>query len=124
VLKQINAAWDTAQRQLTDLRTQVERAQQLAQAKVQSNFLQREKDKALRDFGEAVWTFVHKGKLQLPAALSPMVKAMQEVQKRLDAHNEEITDLLKEGEEAAVRMKSAPRNVSGKTAVAGKGKKR
>jgi hypothetical protein len=123
MLKQISAAWETAQRQLADLRAQVERTTELAKSKVAGNFLEKDKDRALRDFGEAVWGLVEKGKLQLPSALSPAIKAMQEIQKKLDAHNAEVMELIKEGDEAAGRMKAARRDVSSKT-VAAKGKKR
>jgi hypothetical protein len=126
IIQQISAAWETAQRQLADLREQVQRTTELANAKVSSNFLERERDKALRDFGEAVWAQVHKNKVALPAAFAGAVRAMQEMQKRIDAQNSEISDLLKEGNEAAARLnvRKGTNSKSGKTAVAAKGKKR
>lgn len=101
----------------------MERTTELAKAKVQAGFLERDRDRALRDFGEAVWGQIQKGKLALPAALSSALRAMQEAQRKVDAHDAEISDLLREGEEAASRLRSKGAT-SGKTAVASKGKKR
>ena len=116
VIRQIGQAWDNAQEQLAELREQVKRTTELAMAKTQSNFLERDKDKALRNLGEAVWTQVQKGRLSLPASLKDVVKAMEEVQKKIDAEQREIVDLIREGEEAAARR--------AKAALAAKAKKR
>ncbi|MBI3183928.1 MAG: hypothetical protein HYZ28_17465 [Myxococcales bacterium] len=127
VVRQITAAWEQAQTQLVELRKQVEHTSALAMAKVQSNFLESDFDRALRDFGGAVWEQVKKGKLALPPSLSAAARVMQEEQKRLDAHRAEISDLLREGAEVASRIvKPGHRgsNVSGKTLMAPKGKKR
>ena len=103
VVRQIGQAWENAQEQLAELRAQVERTTELAMAKTQSNFLERDKDRALRNLGEAVWNQVQKGKLALPAALREVTRAMEEVQKKIDAEQREIADLLREGEEAVAR---------------------
>jgi len=52
-LKQIQAAWEAAQAQVTDLRAQVEHLSAIAQAKVTQNLTERELDRAFRDLGEA-----------------------------------------------------------------------
>lgn len=111
VLRQLHAAWDQAQAQLVELRSQVEQATALAQAKVKANFLENDLDRAFRDLGEAVWNQVQKGKLALPSGLSAAQKAVAESQKKLDRLRGDLSDLIKEGEEAASRLK-------------GKGKKR
>lgn len=105
VIHQIHAAWEQAQRQLADLRAQVEHTTELAQLKVQANFLERDLDRALRDFGQAVWAQVQKGKLVLPGTLTAAQRAMQEAQKKVDKQNADIADLLNEGQEAASRLK-------------------
>ncbi len=116
VLRQIGQAWEHAQEQLADLRDQVQRTTELAMAKTQSNFLERDKDRALRNLGEAVWNQVQKGKLALPTAMKEVVKAMEEVQRKIDAEQRDIAELLREGEEAVSRRS--------KSLVAGKHKKR
>ncbi|MBK7863298.1 MAG: hypothetical protein IPJ65_32795 [Archangiaceae bacterium] len=104
-LKQIQAAWEAAQAQLDELRGQVEKTTQLAQAKVSSNFLERDLDRAYRDLGEAVWAQVSKGRLQLPKDLSSVLKALEVVTKKIQEQNASINDLLSEGAEVASRLK-------------------
>jgi hypothetical protein len=123
VLKQINEAWEHAKAQLAQLRQSVEKTSALAQAKFESNFLTQEKDRALRDFGAAVWAQVKAGRLTLPAGLAPSIKAMQEVERRAEAKNREINSLIGEGTETVDRLKARP-NKSSKTAVVTKGRKR
>ena len=104
-LQQIAQAWDQAKQQFAQLRAEVERNSKLVQAKQESTFVGRERDQALRDLGEAVWLFVQRGKLQVPAQLNAMVKAVEVVEARQKAQQASIADLLKEGSEAADRLK-------------------
>ena len=104
-LKQIQDAWDIAQAQLSELRDQVEKTAALAHAKVSSNFLERDLDRAYRDLGEAVWAQVSKGRLQLPTTLSTVLKALEVVTKKIQEQNASINDLLSEGAEVASRLK-------------------
>ncbi|MBL8920699.1 MAG: hypothetical protein JNJ54_17680 [Myxococcaceae bacterium] len=104
VIKQIQAAWDEAQAQLRALREQVEHLNQIAQAKVASNMLERDMDRAYRDLGEAVWAEVSKGRLQLSSNLSSVRKALEAVTNRIQAQNASINDLLAEGAEIARRL--------------------
>jgi hypothetical protein len=117
VIKQIQAAWDEAQAQLTLLREQVEHATTMAQAKVQSNMNERDLDRAYRELGEAVWAEVSKGKLQLPANLSSVKKSLEAVTNKIRAQNASINDLLQEGADIAKRlqekMSSASKGVAG-----------
>lgn len=103
-LKQIQAAWAEAQAQLAVLKDQVEHAAALAQAKVGSNLLDRDLDRAYRDLGEAVWAEVSKGKLQLPQNLVTVRKSLEAVTQRIRAQNASINDLLAEGAEIAQRL--------------------
>lgn len=103
-LRQIQAAWDAAQAQVTDLRAQVEHLASIAQAKVQQNLYERELDRAFRDLGEAVWAQVSKGKLQLPTSLASVMKALEQVTRKIQEQNRSINDLLAEGSEIAGRM--------------------
>jgi len=120
VINQLKAAWELAQEQMEQLRREVLRANEMAAVALQSKFLNREKDQAFRDFGEAVWSQMKKGKLQLPPSLTQQVKAMLDMEKRLEAQASQINDLLAEGEEAANRL----RKKTPTSQVTSRGKKR
>lgn len=121
-LRQIQAAWDEAQAQLAVLREQVEHAAAMAQAKVASNMLDRDLDRAYRDLGEAVWAEVSKGKLQLPSNLTTVRKLLEGVTQKIRAQNASINDLLAEGAEIAKRLQEKMATAS--KGVAGHPKKR
>jgi hypothetical protein len=104
-LRQIQQAFQSAQSQMTQLRQQVEKHAELARAKTQHDFIQKEKDRVLRELGEAVLSQVRKGRLELPSTLAPLLKAVEQVEKKAEAQAREITDLLQEGEETAQRLK-------------------
>lgn len=120
-LRQIQAAWESAQGQVTDLRKQVEHMASLAQAKVAQNLLERDLDRAFRDLGEAVWAQVSKGKLQLPSTFGVVMKSLENVTRKIQEQNASINDLLAEGNEIANRLKKA---AASKSAVASPNKKR
>lgn len=103
-LKQIQTAWAEAQAQLVLLREQVQHATDMAQAKVASNFLERDLDRAYRDLGEALWAEVSKGRLKLPPNLGAVRKNLEEITLRIQAQNQSINDLLSEGAELAQRL--------------------
>jgi uncharacterized protein (DUF2267 family) len=105
VLKQIQQAFQAAQAQLAQLREQVSHTEELARLNSQGNFLQMEKDKALRNLGEAVWRLVQKGKLELPPSLASAVKAVEAAEQKAMAHASDVTDILQEGEALAARLK-------------------
>jgi hypothetical protein len=105
VVKQIQQAFQSAQAQLAQLREQVSHTAELARLNSRGNSLQMEKDKALRDLGDAVWRLVQKGKLELPAALAPAARAVEVAEQRAAVHAAEITDILQEGEAAAARLR-------------------
>lgn len=119
-MKQMANAWEEAQGQLKDLRKQAEKMTALAQAKVQSSFLERDLDRAYRDLGEAVWAQVSRGALTLPKGMAAVLKALEAVTKRIQEQNASINDLLSEGAEVATKLKEK----MAKTAVATKDKKR
>lgn len=121
-LQQIQAAWEEAQAQLSLLREQVEHATTMAQAKVGSNILDRDLDRAYRDLGEAVWAEVSKGKLALPSNLTTVRKSLESVTQKIRAQNASINDLLAEGAEIAKRLQEKMRPAS--KSVAGTPKKR
>jgi predicted nucleic acid-binding Zn-ribbon protein len=116
-LRQIQAAWEEAQAQLTVLKAQVEHAAAMAQAKVGSNMLDRDLDRAYRDLGEAVWAEVSKGKLQLPQNLTTVRKLLEGVTQKIRTQNNSINDLLAEGADIAKRlqekMSAASKGVAG-----------
>lgn len=123
VIQQIAHAWKTAQAQLEELRAAVERTGHMAQLKVQSEFTNRELDRAYRDLGEAVWAQAKKGALELPRGVSSAARAVEEVERKLAAQAADISDILSEGRELAGRMR-AEKKGSAKTPLAAKGKKR
>lgn len=123
LMQQISQEWDNAREQLATLREAVERNAQMAQLKLESAFLNRERDQALRDFGEAIWSQVMKGRVQLPPQLSPVLQKMIDVEKRLQKQAAEINDILKEGDEAAERLRQK-KAVKPPPVLASKGKKR
>jgi septation ring formation regulator EzrA len=104
-LQQIAQAWEQAKEQFAQLRAEVEKNAKMAMAKQESTFVRRERDQALRDLGEAVWVMVQRGKVALPQQLTAMVKAVEVVEARQKAQQASIADLLKEGSEAADRLK-------------------
>lgn len=116
-VRQIQEAWAEAQAQLAVLREQVEHAAAMAQAKVGSNMLDRDLDRAYRDLGEAVWAEVSKGKLQLPSNLSTVRKLLEGVTQKIRVQNASINDLLAEGADVAKRlqekMHAASKGVAG-----------
>ena len=105
VIAQITAAWETAKLQLAELREAVERNAKLTATKVTHDGARREKDVALRELGEAVWDQVKRGKLVLPGTLAKAQKAVEEVERKLEAQASEISALLEEGDEAATRLR-------------------
>ncbi len=110
-LRELQAAFQTAQTQLLQLRQQVEKHAELARMKTQTDFSKNERERVLRELGEAVFKQVQKGRLELPASLAPLLKAVEQSHQRAEAQAREITDLLQEGEEAAQRLsqkKAAP----------------
>lgn len=107
-LKQIEQAWQHAQAQLAQLRTQVEKTTALAQAKVTANLLERDLERAYRDLGEAVWAQVSKGRLTLPREMAGVMKALEQVTLRIQEQNASLADLLSEGSEAADRLRKGP----------------
>ncbi|QRK06497.1 hypothetical protein JQX13_41435 [Archangium violaceum] len=104
-LRQLQEAFQTAQAQMAQLRQQVEKHAELARVKTQRDFIQSEKERALRELGEAVFKQVQKGRLELPSTFAPLLKALEQAQQKAEAQAREIGDLLQEGEEAAQRLK-------------------
>ena len=122
VIKQIQQAFQQSQGQLAQLRTAVERTAELARMKSENDFLNREKERAFEALGEAVYRLVQKGKLELPAALAPQVKAVTDAERKVEIQASAIHDLLKEGEETAARLK-VKNDATGKNVVASRPKK-
>ena len=103
--RQIQEAFQSAQARMAQLRQQVAKHAELVQAKTRNDLVQKEKERALRELGEAVFKQVRKGRLELPATFAPLVDAVEQAQKKAEAQAWEIGDLLREGEEAAQRLK-------------------
>ena len=114
-LKEIQRAWAEAGEQLAALRLQVAEAGELAQLKLQSAVLERDRDRALRDFGDAVWQAVQRGTVKLPASVAAAQKTLEGVLAREQAHAADVAELLKEGDEAAERRKAGKAKGTSKT---------
>lgn len=105
VIQQLTVAWESAKAQLAELREAVDRNQKLADTKVDLDWAKGEKDRALRDLGEAIWEQVKRANFELPREANRARKAVEEAEQKLAAQASEITALLKEGDEAATRLR-------------------
>jgi hypothetical protein len=124
VVKQINEAFQAAQARLAQLREAVERNTDLARANAKATVLKDQKERALKELGEAVWRQVQKGRLELPAGFAAALKAVEAADQAAEAHARELTDILREGEEVAERLKGGKNATKPQTIVANGGKKR
>ncbi len=124
VVKQINEAFQAAQARLAQLREAVERNTDLARANAKSTVLKDQKERALKELGEVVWRQVQKGKLDLPAGFASALKAVEAAEQAAEAHARELTDILREGDEVAERLKVGKNATKPQTIVANGGKKR
>lgn len=124
VVKQINEAFQAAQARLAQLREAVERNTDLARANAKATVLKDQKERALKELGEVVWRQVQKGKLELPAGYASLLKAVEAAEQAAEAHARELTDILREGEEVAERLKGGKNATKPQTIVANGGKKR
>lgn len=122
IIQQLQKDFQSAQSQLAQLRSAVERNTELARMKAESDFLKLQKSQALEALGEAVYRLVRKGKLELPAVLAPELKAVEEAERQAESQASAILDILKEGEEAAARLK-VKKDVPPKNVVASRVKK-
>ncbi len=129
-LKELQQAWDLAQKQLAELREAVQRHGELAELKAQGEVFARELDRAYRDLGEAVWSAAKKGRMELPAqvtAVAQAVKGVELVEQKQAARASAIGDLLAEGAELAQKLRAAaaPKKSDPATKpLASRGKKR
>ncbi|MFY2561909.1 hypothetical protein ACN469_30215 [Corallococcus terminator] len=112
VVKQINEAFEAAQARLAQLREAVERNTDLARANAKATVLKDQKDRALKELGDLVYRQIQKGKLELPAGFASALKGIEAAEQAAEAHARELTDILREGEEVAERLrvgKNAPK---------------
>ncbi|TQF12383.1 aminoacyltransferase [Myxococcus llanfairpwllgwyngyllgogerychwyrndrobwllllantysiliogogogochensis] len=105
VVKQINEAFQAAQARLAQLREAVERNTDLARANARATVLKDQKDRALKELGDLVYRQIQKGRLELPAGFASALKAIEAAEQAAEAHARELTDILREGEEVAERLK-------------------
>ena len=101
--KQIAQTWDLARQQLKRLRDQVEKTSQLANLKARTDAVNSEKDRALRNLGDAVWREVQRG-LKLPPSCRPALELLQAADRKAGDQASEIADILAEGSEQADRV--------------------
>lgn len=121
-LRQLTEAWEEAQRQLAELRTQVELTHVLAEAKIRGDMLVDELRISYEKLGQAVFEAVEKGELKISPSLGPVVEALRRVSAEKKAHQQAILELLAEGNEVASRIPQKATN-SEKTHLATRGKK-
>ncbi|MCP3061736.1 hypothetical protein LXT21_23400 [Myxococcus sp. K38C18041901] len=123
VVKQINEAFQAAQARLAQLREAVERNSDLARANAKATVLKDQKERALKELGELVYRQIQKGRLELPASFASALKAIEAAEQAAEAHARELTDILREGEEVAERLKVG-KNAPKPQTVLGPGNKR
>ena len=114
-IRQILEAWEASRAQLALLREQVEHATSLAQAKVQSNLLERDLDRAYRALGEAVWAEVSRGTLRIPASLASVREALEGLTRQVQAQRASLGELLSEGEALATKASEKKQGPASKT---------
>jgi hypothetical protein len=124
LIKQITETFAKAQERFHELRDAVERTSEMAIANAKANWIGQEREKAFRDLGEAVWSAVQEGELSLPSSVGPALKRVQDLEKKRQAQAAAILDILKEGEEAADRMRTGAAKALPKSGMASKTKKR
>ncbi|MBJ6765564.1 hypothetical protein KRR26_04150 [Corallococcus sp. M34] len=124
IMKQIQEAFQASQARLNQLREAVERNTELARAHGRATLLKDQKEQAYRELGEAVWRQVQKGKLELPAAFARVLKQVEDAEQAAEAHAREITDILREGEEIAERLKGGKNVAKPQTVLVSGTKKR
>nr|WP_255653382.1 hypothetical protein [Myxococcus sp. XM-1-1-1] len=123
VVKQINEAFQAAQARLAQLREAVERNSDLARANAKATVLKDQKERAFKELGEVVYRQIQKGRLELPAGFASALKAIEAAEQAAEAHARELTDILREGEEVAERLKVG-KNAPKPQTVLGPGNKR
>ncbi|RKH09255.1 hypothetical protein D7V97_17210 [Corallococcus sp. CA053C] len=124
VMRQINEAFQAAEAKLARLREAVERNTELARANGKAAFLKDKKEQAHRELGEAVWQSVQQGRLELPAGFARLLASIAAAEKASADHAAQLTDLLREGEEVAERLKVGKSVAKPQTVVASGTKKR
>ncbi|RKH55453.1 MULTISPECIES: hypothetical protein [Corallococcus] len=105
VMRQINEAFQAAEAKLAKLREAVERNTELARANGKAAFLKDKKEQTHRELGEAVWQAVQAGRLELPPNFARLLQSIAAAEKAAADHAASLTDLLREGEEVADRLK-------------------
>ena len=102
-LQSLADEWERAQVKFRELREAVEHASRLAELTAQRETLMKERDVALKSLGEAFWNLIQTKELPAPRALGTRLRALEDLERRRSAQAAEISALLAEGEEAAVR---------------------
>lgn len=122
LIRKISETFQAAQTRMAELRAAVQRNTDLAQIQSTSAFIQRERDRALRNLGEAVWKEIQEGRLAVPPGVSQAAEALKNVDSKAENHRREIADLLREGEETAARIQG--KNKGPHSSMASRMKKR
>jgi len=109
LIRKISESFQAAQTRMAELRQAVQRNSDLSQIQSTSAFIMRERDRALRNLGEAVWKEVEAGRLALPESLAESLDAVRRVDAKVEGHRKEIADILDEGAQTAERLQGKNR---------------
>jgi hypothetical protein len=122
MLAELKRAWEQASSQLAELRSRVELTRELAETKIRGEGLQQALDRAYRRLGEVLFEEVQRGAFRVPASMTTLLEALQDVQAQIREQKEAVRALLDEGNEVAARR--GPKvTISQKSDLANKGKK-
>lgn len=105
-IRQILSTWNETRQKFDVLREQVRRTETMSALKTQNTSLYRERERLFRDLGEEVWKLVRSGKIGVPPELNTPIKAVALAEERRRIVTRQITDILKEGEEVAAKLRA------------------
>ena len=109
LIAEIARSWDRAKAQFEELREAAALTGRMAELRLQSLFLGRERDDALKKLGAALVSEVKRGKLALPPSIQSALDGVDAVEKRQEAKAAQISDILMEGDEVATRKAAKPK---------------
>lgn len=98
LVKQLTAAWEEAQSQLRELRRRVEATAQMARAQLDAQTFSKDRDRALRDLGEAYWKEYQAGRVPAVGRMAAILDRVAKAEQKVAASSASITNLLQDTE--------------------------
>lgn len=97
IVRELSRAFEDAKAQFESLRDAVGQTGKLAELKLQTLAIGRERDDSLKALGAAIHAEVKKGRLTLPPALQAAYEAVDAAERKREQKAAEISDILGEG---------------------------